>query len=165
MNDHTPHFLGPFHQFVREMLARRKGRPTWAHARFALEAMESRQMLTAAAFYAPAQTSGTVNVNLEPLANVTVGTPERVTFGLPFTRGSVTQAQLANLRVLVGGVETPAWVEQLTPWRSIDDPAIDGKYVRVARIQIAYTFSSLASAGENITVEWGGPARTLNLGS
>src|SRR5262249_54843291 len=57
--------------------------------------------------------------------------------------------------------ELPAFVEQLTPWRSIDDPAIDGQSVRVARIQIPYTFASLNP--ESITVQWGGPARTLNV--
>src|SRR4029079_2946789 len=43
---------------------------------------------------------------------------------------------------------------------SIDDPAIDGQSVRVARIQIPYTFTALSA--ETITVQWGGPARTLN---
>src|SRR5262249_31617133 len=72
--------------------------------------------------------------------------------------GSVSQAQLSQVRVLKGGVEIPAFVEQLTPWRSIDDAGIDGQSVRVARIQIPYTFSTLNP--ESITVQWGGPART-----
>src|SRR5262249_51525056 len=112
----------------------------------------------AASFLAPAEPSGTVNVQLVPLANVTAGTQEIVTFGVPFTRGSVSASQLSQLRVLKNGTEIPAFVEQLTPWRSIDDPAIDGQSVRVARIQIPYTFASLSP--ETITVQWGGPART-----
>lgn len=68
-----------------------------------------------------------------------------MTFGVPFTRGSVSQNQLSQIRVLMDGVEIPAYVEQLTPWRSIDDAGIDGQSVRVARIQIPYTFTTLNS--------------------
>jgi hypothetical protein len=128
----------------------------------AIDLMERRD-LPAASFLAPAQVAGTVAVQLDPLANVTPGVQQIVTFGVPFTRGSVTDAQLAQVRVLKNGVEIPAFVQDLTPWRSIDDPAIDGQSVRVARIQITYTFSSLNP--ETITVQWGGPARTLNVNS
>src|SRR5262249_12365622 len=93
-------------------------------------------------------------------ANVTAGAQEVVTFGVPFTRGSVSQSQLARVRVLKNGTEIPAFVEQLTPWRSIDDAGIDGQSVRVARIQIPFTFTTLTP--ESVTVQWGGPARTLN---
>src|SRR5262249_52342664 len=127
--------------------------------RLAVEILEDRQLL-AASFFAPAEPSGTVSVQLVPLANVAAGTQEIVTFGMPFTRGSVSQSQLSQIRVLKNGTEIPAFVEQLTPWRSIDDPAIDGQSVRVARIQIPYTFTTLNP--ESITVQWGGPARTLN---
>ena len=124
-----------------------------------LERLESRELL-AASFFAPAEPAGSVNVELDPLANVTAGVQEIVTFGVPFTRGSVGESQLSQIRVLKNGAEIPAYVEQLTPWRSIDDPAIDGQSVRVARIQIPYTFSALNP--ETITVQWGGPARSLN---
>ena len=160
MNQHTSNVLGQFRKLARQLLTRKSGRPTWANTGFGLEPLEGRTMLTAS-FFAPAEISGTVDVQLVPLANVTAGVQETVTFGIPFTRGSVTQAQLANLRVLKGGVEVPAFVEQLTPWRSIDDPAIDGQSVRVARVQIPYTFTSLNP--ETITVQWGGPARTQNV--
>src|SRR5215212_3063007 len=125
----------------------------------AFELMEDRQML-AASFLAPAEPAGSVNVQLAPLANVTAGVPEIVTFGVPFTRGSVSPSQLGQVRVLKDGAEVPAFVESLTPWRSIDDAGIDGQSVRVARIQIPYTFASLSP--ETITVQWGGPVRTLN---
>ena len=62
--------------------------------------------------------------------------------------------------MLKNGVEIPAFVEQLTPWRSIDNPSVDGQSVRVARIQVPYTFTALNP--ETITVQWGGVARTLN---
>ncbi|MFO0966214.1 MAG: Calx-beta domain-containing protein [Gemmataceae bacterium] len=126
----------------------------------ALELLEERTV-PSASFFAPAEPSGSVNVQLVPLANVAAAAQETVTFGVPFTRGSVTQAQLSQIRVLKNGVEIPAFVEQLTPWRSIDDPAIDAQSVRVARIQIPYTFTTLNP--ETITVQWGGPSRTLNV--
>ena len=128
-------------------------------AKLSVESLESRHLM-AGAFFAPPAPTGSVDVQLTPLANVAAGTQEIVTFGVPFTRGSISAAQLANVRVLKNGVEIPAFVEQLTPWRSIDDPAIDGQSVRVARIQIPYTFAALST--ESITVQWGGPARTLN---
>src|SRR5262245_57746435 len=65
--------------------------------RLAVETLDDRRVL-AAAFFAPPETSGTVNVQLVPLANVAAGVPEIVTFGVPFTRGSVTQNQLSQLR-------------------------------------------------------------------
>src|SRR5262249_53332112 len=135
------------------------GRTRRQTTRLVLEALEDRQLL-AASFFAPAEPSGTVNVQLVPLANVAAGTPEIVTFRVPFTRGSVTPCQLPQIRVPKNGVEIPTFVEALGPWRSIDDPALDGQSVRVARIQIPYTFSALAP--ESVTVQWGGPARTLN---
>jgi Calx-beta domain/FG-GAP-like repeat/Bacterial Ig-like domain (group 2)/ASPIC and UnbV len=125
----------------------------------AIERMEERTLL-AASFFAAAEPTGSVNVQLDPLANVTPGAQEIVTFGVPFTRGSVTPSQLAQVRVLKNGVEIPAFVEQLASWRSIDDPAVDGQSVRVARVQIAYVFASLNP--ESITVQWGGPTRSLN---
>src|SRR5690348_243220 len=79
----------------------------------AIELLEDRTLL-AASFFAPAELSGSVNVQLVPLADVTPGVPEVVTFGVPFTRGSVTQSQLSEVRVLKNGVEVPAFVEQLT---------------------------------------------------
>src|SRR5262245_50251357 len=144
--------VGQFRQAVKRIFRRQAARKKRGY-QLAIEALEDRR-LPAASFFAPAEPAGSVNVQLVPLANVTAGAPEVVTFGVPFTRGSVTAAQLSQLRVLKNGVEIPAFVEQLTPWRSIDDPAIDGKSVRVARIQIPYTFAALTP--ESVTVQWGG---------
>ncbi|MGE3779471.1 MAG: hypothetical protein AB7F89_19945, partial [Pirellulaceae bacterium] len=126
------------------------------------ESLESRQVL-AASIIAPAELSGSVDVQLVPLAAVTPGAEEIVTLGVPFSRGSVTPAQLSQVRVLQDGQEIPAFVEQLTPWRSIDNPGLDGQFVRVARIQVPITFDTLSP--ETITVQWGEAARTLHRGN
>lgn len=161
MNKNTTDILGLFRKLTKRMFTG-VGRSAQPNTRLGFESLEDRTV-PAASFFAPTEPAGTVNVKLVPLGNVAAGTQEMVTFGVPFTRGSVTQTQLSQLRVLKNGVEIPAFVEQLTPWRSIDDPAIDGQSVRVARVQIPYTFSSLNP--ESVTVQWGGPARTLTLPS
>ncbi len=114
-------------------------------------------------FHAPAQTSGTMTVKLHPMEIVAPGTQRLVTFGVPFTRGSLTAANLTTVRVLHNGVEVPAFVEQLTPWRHLANATVDGQSVRVARIQIRHSFSVSYPASETITVEWGGTARTQNV--
>jgi hypothetical protein len=112
-------------------------------------------------FVAPPVRSGSVEVRLVQARDVGTAEPVLVTFGMPFPRGSVTEAQLALVRVLRDGVEVPAFVEQLTPWRHRFDAAQDGTSVRVARIQIRHRFSG--SGPETIEVHWGGPARTRSL--
>src|SRR5262245_36534809 len=152
-------FLGHLYKKRRRRLAAKPRYAVPRRARLAMESLEDRLALTAA-FFAPAEPLGSVDVQLVPLANVAAGTPEIVTFGVPFTRGAVRRSQVSQVRVLKNGVEVPAFVDQWTPWRSIDDAGIDGQSVRVARIQIPYTFNTLNP--ESITVQWGGPARTLN---
>lgn len=122
--------------------------------------------LTSAAvqsFFAPAETSGSVSVKLYPMENVTSGQTKLVTFGVPFPRGSITPANVSKIRVLKGGVEIPAYVEMQTPWRHITNASLDGASVRVARIQIQYTFTSVYPNSETITVEWGTTNRSLNV--
>ena len=114
-------------------------------------------------FQAPAQTSGTIPVKLYPTEGVATGVAKRVTFGVPFTRGSVTLADVAKIRVLKSGVEIPAYVQMVAPWRHVSDAAIDGQSVRVARIQINYTFATAYPGSETVTVEWGTTTRTQNL--
>jgi len=110
-------------------------------------------------FQAPPQTSGTIQVKLYPTEGVATGVATRVTFGVPFTRGSVTPADVAKIRVLKSGVEIPAYVQNVAPWRHVTNPAIDGQSVRVARIQINYTFATAYPGSETITVEWGTTTR------
>jgi hypothetical protein len=117
------------------------------------------------AFFAPPEQTGSLTVRLYPMENVTAGSSRLVTFGVPFTRGSITTAGLAKLRVLKGAVEVPAYVEALTPWRHATNPAHDGTSVRVARVQIQYSFTTLYPGFETITVEWGVTDRTQSLPS
>ena len=112
-------------------------------------------------FMAPAVPAGSIEVRLVPTEVVTPGSNRLVTFGVPFPRGSVSAAGLANLRVLKGGSEIPAFVNQMTPWRHRLDAGLDGSSVRVARIQILYSFA--ASAPETIVVSWGGAPRQLDV--
>ncbi|MFK7695563.1 hypothetical protein [Paenibacillus sp. HJGM_3] len=116
-------------------------------------------------YHAPAETSGSITVKLHPTENVATGSNQLVTFGVPFPRGSVTAANLSKIRVLKNGVEIPAYVEQQTPWRHLTNAGIDGQSVRVARIQIHYTFSVSYPNYETITVEWGTTARSQNVTS
>jgi hypothetical protein len=115
---------------------------------------------SAPAFFAPAQPMGQVAVRLYPTESVTAGTSVLVTFGFPFPRGSLTREQLRTVRVLSGGNEIPAFVEEHTPWRHLRDSARDGSSVRVARVQLRHTFTTLYPGYETVTVSWGGPART-----
>jgi hypothetical protein len=116
-------------------------------------------------FFAPAQPSGSVAVRLHPTETVAPGAPTLVTFGVPFTRGSLAPERLATVRVLRNGAEVPAYVEQLTPWRHARDARLDGASVRVARVQIVHTFSARFPASETVTVEWGVRARARSLPS
>ncbi len=112
-------------------------------------------------FLAPAVPSGSISVQLVPTPTATPGTTRLVTFGVPFPRGSITNAGLTTVRVLKGGVEIPAYVAEMTPWRHRTNPALDGTSVRVARVQIHYTFAS--AAPETVSVSWGGAARQQNV--
>ena len=84
-----------------------------------------------------AELHGVVEVRLHPVEGVAAGSEQLITFGVPFPRGSITQAGLSKVRVLdARGQEIPAFVDQLTPWRHINNAALDSTSVRVARIQI-----------------------------
>lgn len=115
---------------------------------------------------ADAERSGIVDVRLHPIEGVPTGSPQLVTFGVPFPRGSITQAELTRLRVLdARGVEIPAFVEQLTPWRHAANAALDGTSVRVARVQFRYSFSAGYPNAETIRIEWGYTPRGQSLAS
>ena len=105
---------------------------------------------------AAAETFGVVDVRLHPVEGVPAGVAQLVTFGVPLPRGSITQAGLSKLRVLdAKGIEIPAFVQQLTPWRHATNAALDNTSVRVARVQIRYTFAAGYPNSEAIRVEWG----------
>jgi len=113
---------------------------------------------------AEAERWGVIDVRLHPIEGVPTATPQLVTFGVPFPRGSITQAGLSKLRVLDSrGAEIPAFVEQLTPWRHANNAALDGTSVRVARIQLRYSFTATYPNSETIRVEWGFNDRSQNV--
>src|SRR5262245_14391637 len=121
-------FLGSVRRSARRVFVSAAAGTTRLTAKLSLESLEARNLL-AAAFFAPAEPTGSVNVQLVPLANVAAGTQEVVTFGVPFTRGSASPSQLSQVRVLKNGVEIHAFVEQFAAWRSIGDAALDGQSV------------------------------------
>ena len=115
---------------------------------------------------ADAERFGIVDVRLHPVEGVPAGVAQLVTFGVPFPRGSITVAGLSTLRVLdTRGVEIPAFVEQLTPWRHAGNAALDNTSVRVARVQIRYTFAATYPNSEGIRIEWGYTNRAQSVAS
>lgn len=111
-----------------------------------------------------AETVGVVDVRLYPIEGVAAGASQLVTFGIPFPRDSIAVAGLSKLRVLnAKGVEIPAFVEQLTPWRHINTASLDGTSVRVARVQIRYTFTATYPNFETVRIDWGYGNRTQSL--
>lgn len=114
-------------------------------------------------FFSPPLCRGDILVKLYPMENVIPGKPVLVTFGIPFTRGSITPEELKTLRVLKEDHEIPAFVEMLTPWRHIKDECKDCKWVRIARVQISYSFKAQYPDYEVITVEWGKNNRQQNV--
>ena len=114
-------------------------------------------------FHAPPQPTGSIQVKLYPTEGVATGVATSVTFGVPFTRGSLSSADLATVRVLKAGVEVPAFVQALALWRHVSDPSIDGQSVRVVRLQVSHTFATSYPGSETITVQWGITPRTQNV--
>ncbi len=112
-------------------------------------------------FFTPAVPIGSIEVDLHATDAVVANTPTVAGFGVPFPRGSITGSGLASLRVLDGGVEIPAYVIELTPWRHRSDVLIDGQSVRVALVQVEIAFPNPAQP-RRIVVEWGGTPRTLH---
>lgn len=114
-------------------------------------------------FFSLLKSSGNITVKLYPTEVVKTGSSVLVSFGMPFTRGSITTAGLRTVRVLKSGTEIPAYVDQLTPWRHATKKSIDLKSVRVARIQFSHTFSAAYPAFESLTIEWGLHDRAKNV--
>lgn len=149
--------------------ARALGRLVLRHARPGLAAA----LLAAAAgpawsqsappLFEPAPRSGAVEVQLRPTEGVPAGSHRLVTFGLPLPRGALAPAEVGQVRVLLNGQEIPAWVEPLTPWRHATDPAQDGAWVRVLRIQVQPVFARGWPAATPVTVSWNQGARTQHV--
>ena len=120
-----------------------------------------RTLAAVAPFHAPAVASGNIAVDLHATTAVAAGTPVVASFGIPFPRGSINSAGLAQVRVLDGGNEIAAYVEALTPWRHRSNPAIDGQSLRVLLLQVEVSFANPALP-KRIDVQFGGPPRTLH---
>lgn len=105
-------------------------------------------------FFAKPEPAGSVAVKLARTEGISG--EQLVTFGVPFARRSIAIADATRIRVMVSGAEVPAHVDVLTPWRHVTDASDDGKYIRVARVQLRTTATEL-------TVEWGGPARSKDV--
>ena len=116
------------------------------------------------AFFAPPQSSGHIAVKLYPMENITPGSPVLVTFGMPFSRGSIDDSGLSTVRLTdSSGGEIPAHVSKMTPWRHLTDIERDGSSVRFALIQFSYTFSRAFPEFETIKLDWGQAKRTLTI--
>lgn len=105
-------------------------------------------------FLAPAEEQGRIELKLHPTEVVSAGTPVLVTFGMPFPKASITEAELSTVRLMDGEQEIPAHVSMLNPWRP------DNNSVRIARVQFEYTFSQAYPAFESIELEWGNQQRS-----
>ncbi len=104
-------------------------------------------------FWAPAEKTGSITVKLYPTEVVSVADSTLVTFGVPFTKGSITHDELQTIRVLKNNSEIPSLVKALTPWRN---PVTgDTLFVRIALIQFEYSFTNIHPEYEEVTVEWG----------
>lgn len=112
-------------------------------------------------YFAPARPVGQIDVDLHASDGVASGTPVIASFGIPMPRGSITAAGLGTLRVFDNGVEIPAFVSALTPWRHRVDPALDGQSVRVVLVQVEISFADPAQS-KRLRVAWGGAPRTLS---
>lgn len=108
--------------------------------------------------------SGSLAVELRPTEVVAVGQTQLVTFGVPFPRGALLPTELAQVRLLVNGAEVPIWVDMLTPWRHLGDPAQDGSSVRVLRVQLQHTFGSPVAPVPAL-LSWNQSPRTLSRSS
>jgi hypothetical protein len=119
-------------------------------------------------FFETPLSSGLIEVKLYPMENVTTGVSKLVTFGVPFTRGSLLPSQISKIRVLptaTSNTEIPAYVSQVTPWRHLTNTAIDNQSARVVKIQIQHTFSVSYPNYETIYIQYGTSNRTNNVTS
>lgn len=132
----------------------------WLAALLLLALLKTAWAQGAPPLFAESPRSGTVAVVLRPTEVVAAGQTKLVTFGVPFPRGALLPAELGQVRLLLAGAEVPIWIDVLTPWRHLTDPAQDGTSVRVLRVQLQHTFASNAPVA--MTLSWNQSARTLS---
>ncbi len=119
-------------------------------------------------FFEPAINSGTIEVKLYPTENVPLNTPVKVTFGVPFTRGSLPINGLTKIRLLTStntNIEIPIHVKLGTTWHHMTNTTIDNQFVRTAIIQLEYRFSSSYPNSEKVYLQYGNSDRNENISS
>lgn len=114
-----------------------------------------------APYFASAPSAGQIDVDLHASEGVAANTPVIASFGVPFPRGTLSLAALSQIRVLDQGVEIPAYVEGLTPWRHRSNAAIDGQSWRVVLVQVEISFANPAQS-KRLSVSYGQSPRTLS---
>ena len=126
------------------------------------EMLESRTLMATTPFDVPVQTQGTTPVTLYPIESVAPGVTTRVSFGVPFAKGFVTD--LGQVRLLDGATEKSVYVQQLTPWRDMAT-LTNLASVRSALVQVDVAFPDVDADGDadpvTYTVEWGTTARSV----
>lgn len=78
--------------------------------------------------------------------------PRRVSFGMPFPRGFLTDAGRVRVET-AGGAEVPADVVELARWRHFADTSIDGQSIR--SVLISFVHSCAAGQTASYQVRWG----------
>ena len=128
-----------------------------------LEQLEGRTLMATTPFDVPVESSGSTAVTLYPIEAVAPGASTRVSFGVPFAKGFVTD--LSTVRLLgPGGAEVPVFLKLLTPWRDLSN-GTDLSSVRSALVQLDVSFPDSDGDGDadplTYTVQWGISARSL----
>jgi Secretion system C-terminal sorting domain len=117
-------------------------------------------------FFEVPSTSGLIEIKLYPMENVATGTPTLVTFGIPFTRGSLLPSELSKIRLLptpASNTEITVYVSQVTPWRHLTNTVVDNQSVRIVKIQMQHTFSVSYPNFETVYVQYGISNRTNTI--
>jgi hypothetical protein len=127
------------------------------------ETLESRTLMAVTPFDVPVVASGETPVTLYPIESVAPGVTTRVSFGVPFPKGFVTD--LATVRLLdAADAEKAVHVSLLTPWRDLAT-GTNLSSVRSALVQVDVAFPDSDGDGDadplNYTIEWGTAARSV----
>ena len=127
------------------------------------ETLESRTLMAVTPFDVPVVASGETPVTLYPIESVAPGVTTRVSFGVPFPKGFVTD--LSTVRLLdAADAEKAVHVSLLTPWRDLST-GTNLPSVRSALVQVDVAFPDSDGDGDAdplaYTVAWGGAARSL----
>ena len=127
------------------------------------ETLEHRTLLAVTPFDVPVLAEGVTPVTLQPIESVAPNQATRVSFGVPFPKGFVTD--LSEVRLLTStGAEKAVSIQELTPWRDLGT-LTNLSSVRSALVQTDVAFPDTDGDGDadpvSLQVEWGRTARTL----